>query len=69
MMDAMGVRRGRFVAYKVAIYEVWQGDSDYKSALIEHTNIRRDRPTIIYYDRRDDAMHNDGRPADFWEGT
>ena len=69
MMETMGVRRGRSVAYKVAIYDVWGGDRTYKNELIEHTNIWHDRPTILYYDRRDDALHHDGRPADFWEGT
>ena len=69
MMDIMGIRRANCVAYRVAIYAVWKGDLTYKNELIEHTNIKRGRPTTIYYDRREDAMHRDGRLADFWEGT
>ena len=69
MAEVMRGRRGGSVAYRVAIYEVWTDDLTYKNELIEHTNIKRDRPTILYYDRRDDAMHHDGRPADFWEGA
>ena len=69
VLEATSRRRNKSVAYIVAVYEVYGGDDTYKGSMIEHTRIKRDRPTILYYDRREDVLHRDGRPAGFWEGT
>ena len=68
VLEATSRRRGGSEAYMVAVYEVYGGDATYKGDMVEYTRIRRDRPTILYYDRRKDMLHRDGRPARFWEG-
>ena len=69
VLEATSRRRDKSTAYMVAVYEVYGGDDTYKGNMIEHTRIKRNRPTILYYNRREDVLHRDGRPAGFWDGT